>query len=96
MGNDEADLYSFFEALTHPIRLKIITFLYENETLTYTQLLESLKIDTGKLNFHFKKLGDLIEKTNRVLKKIRSIMSSKEIISKKVANRIPIRFFNAA
>ncbi|MCD6515672.1 MAG: RDD family protein [Candidatus Asgardarchaeia archaeon] len=63
MGNDEADLYSFFEALTHPIRLKIITFLYENETLTYTQLLEFLKIDTGKLNFHFKKLGDLIEKT---------------------------------
>ncbi|MGQ4832965.1 MAG: RDD family protein [Candidatus Asgardarchaeia archaeon] len=63
MNSDDSQIYSFFEALTHPLRVKILLLLHENNKMTYSQLLESLGVDTGKLNFHFKKLGALIEKT---------------------------------
>ena len=36
-------------------------------SVTYTYMLEELDIDTGKLNFHLKKLEDLIEKDKKGL-----------------------------
>ena len=63
MRDDESQIYSFFEALTHPLRVKILLLLHENNKMTYSQLLDSLGVDTGKLNFHFKKLNALVEKT---------------------------------
>jgi len=56
------ELYLFFEALVHPLRVRILTLLHENERMTYSELLDRLGIETGKLNFHFKKLVGLIEK----------------------------------
>lgn len=58
-----------FSALNHPIRRRIIEMLARN-SVTYTCMLEELDIDTGKLNFHLKKLGDLIEKDEKGLYKL--------------------------
>ena len=55
-----------FSALNHPIRRKIIEMLAKNN-MQYTQILEKLNIDTGKLNFHLKKLEDLITKDEKGL-----------------------------
>ena len=55
-----------FSALNHPIRRKIIEMLAKNN-MQYTQMLEKLNIDTGKLNFHLKKLEDLITKDEKGL-----------------------------
>ena len=58
-----------FSALNHPIRQRIIEMLARN-SVTYTCMLEELDVDTGKLNFHLKKLGDLIEKDEKGLYKL--------------------------
>lgn len=58
-----------FSALNHPIRRRIIEMLARN-SVTYTCMLEELDIDTGKLNFHLKKLEDLIEKNEKGLYKL--------------------------
>ncbi|HEC95903.1 MAG TPA: hypothetical protein ENI50_02655 [Euryarchaeota archaeon] len=58
-----------FSALNHPIRQRIIEMLARN-SVTYTCMLEELDMDTGKLNFHLKKLGDLIEKNEKGLYKL--------------------------
>jgi len=58
-----------FSALNHPIRRRIIEMLARN-SVTYTYMLEELDIDTGKLNFHLKKLEDLIEKDEKGLYKL--------------------------
>jgi len=58
-----------FSALNHPIRRRIIEMLARN-SVTYTYILEELDINTGKLNFHLKKLEDLIEKDEKGLYKL--------------------------
>lgn len=58
-----------FSALNHPIRRRIIEMLARN-SVTYTCMLEELDIDTGKLNFHLKRLEDLIEKDEKGLYKL--------------------------
>ena len=62
-SNDDTQVYSFFEALIHPIRANILRLLHDHDELSYSEILNFLQIDTGKLNFHFKKLDGLIEKT---------------------------------
>ncbi len=58
MGEDE-----FFEALANPIRREIITLLYDRIELSHKELMDYLGVSSGLLNFHLRKLGDLVEKT---------------------------------
>jgi hypothetical protein len=53
MPKDNADeTYSvIYSALKHPIRRRILRMLNDNE-LTYTQMLKTLDIDTGHLNYY--------------------------------------------
>jgi len=49
-----------FEAISHPIRIKILKILYE-KSLGFSELKRELGIkSSGKLDFHIKKLGKLI------------------------------------
>lgn len=52
-----------FKVLSHPIRVKTVEILYENVELSYTEILNILKIDAGQLNFHLKNMYGLYEKT---------------------------------
>ncbi len=48
-------------ALNHKIRREILRILNEN-SMSYTQLLEHFDISTGKLNYHIKLLSGFIDK----------------------------------
>ncbi len=55
MGSDET-----FEAIAHPLRIKILKLLAERP-MGFSELKRELGIkSSGKLDFHLKKLGDLI------------------------------------
>lgn len=61
MEIDEDTYSSIFSALKHPVRRKILRYLGEN-LATYTEILNSLNVDTGFLNYHLESLGGLITK----------------------------------
>lgn len=57
------DLESLHKILRHPIRRKIVLELHERQESAYVDLMKLLEVEnTGKLNYHLKILGDLIEK----------------------------------
>lgn len=57
------NLESLHKILKHPIRRKIVLELDEKRELAYIDLMNLLEVEnTGKLNYHLKILGDLIEK----------------------------------
>ena len=53
-------------ALNHEIRRKILQLL-EGKSLSYTELLDTFKISTGKLNYHLKLLDGFISKNEEGL-----------------------------
>jgi hypothetical protein len=56
-------LESLHKILKDEKRRKIVTLLNEKGSLTYTELMNTLEIDsTGKLNYHLKILGELLTK----------------------------------
>jgi DNA-binding transcriptional ArsR family regulator len=59
-------------ALNHEIRRKILLLL-EHGPMSYTKLLESFDIATGKLNYHLKLLDGLVEKNSDGLYKLTSL-----------------------
>ena len=57
------DFSSLHKILRDPTRKDILLHLSRNDSLTYMELMDFLKItNTGKFNYHLKILGDLIEK----------------------------------
>ena len=59
----EEDTYDkIFQALKHPIRRRILREL-ESQPATFTELLKSLGIDNGLLNYHLNNLNELITKS---------------------------------
>ena len=59
----EEDTYSLIlTSLKHPLRRKILRILSDGP-LGFSQIAESLSIDSGHLNYHIKSLGDLVTHT---------------------------------
>lgn len=56
-----SDRKPIFNALSHPLRQKVVSMLGE-EPRTYTYLLETLGVESGHLAYHLRHLGDLVEK----------------------------------
>ncbi|MCW4016541.1 MAG: winged helix-turn-helix domain-containing protein [Candidatus Bathyarchaeota archaeon] len=52
-----------FTSLKHPIRRSILRML-ANKPLTYSEILETLNIDSGHLSYHLENLGDLTVHSN--------------------------------
>jgi len=60
----EEETYSvIFSSLKHPIRRRILRMLAK-EPQVFSEILESLSIDSGHLNYHLESLGDLIRRTS--------------------------------
>ena len=56
----EEETYSLiFTSLKHPVRRRILRMLAD-KPLTYSEILETLNIDSGHLSYHLESLGDLI------------------------------------
>ena len=60
----EEETYSLiFTSLKHPIRRSILRMLAD-KPLTYSEILETLNIDSGHLSYHLENLGDLTVHSN--------------------------------
>ena len=59
------DKIDYFEVIGHEIRRRILKLIYERIELSYTEILNTLGISDGLLNFHLRRMGDLIQKTEK-------------------------------
>jgi multisubunit Na+/H+ antiporter MnhC subunit len=60
---EEGETYSLiFSSLKHPIRRRILRMLAQ-EPLAFSEILDSLSIDSGHLSYHLASLGELIRHT---------------------------------
>jgi uncharacterized RDD family membrane protein YckC/DNA-binding transcriptional ArsR family regulator len=63
MTINEDSVSRILSELSHPLRREIIMKLDEKIELSFTDLLNTLDVDTGKLSFHIRKLGGFLEQT---------------------------------
>jgi len=60
---DEDNVTKILSVLSHPIRRCILNLLSEKGECTFTDLLNALQVDTGKLSFHLRTLQVFLEQT---------------------------------
>ena len=63
MSVDQGNVSKILSVLSHPLRREILLDLSENGESSFTDLLNLLKVDTGKLSFHLRALAPFIEQT---------------------------------
>jgi len=63
MAVDQGNVSKILSVLSHPIRREILLNLSDNGESSFTELLNFLKVDTGKLSFHLRSLSPFIEQT---------------------------------
>lgn len=63
MAVDQGNVSKVLSVLSHPLRREILLDLSENGESSFTDLLNLLKVDTGKLSFHLRSLSPFIEQT---------------------------------
>lgn len=63
MVADQDNVSRLLSVLSHPLRREILLRLNENGEQSFTDLMNFLNIDTGKLSFHIRSLAGLIEQT---------------------------------
>jgi len=69
----EEETYSLiFTSLKHPIRRKILRMLTDSE-MTFSQILETLSIDSGHLSYHIENLGELVSRSSGGKYKLSSV-----------------------
>jgi len=61
----ELKTIEFFKVLSHDVRIKIISLIYENIEMSYTEILNTLNLEEGDLNFHLRKMKSFVEPENR-------------------------------
>lgn len=64
MTDDTKLQSSIFEALSHPIRRKILEEIAEKKEVSYTHLVELLNIKAGPLYHHIKKMNKFVDQTD--------------------------------
>ncbi len=63
MAVDQENISKILSILSHPLRREILLNLSEKGESSFTDLLNLLKVDTGKLSFHLRALAAFIEQT---------------------------------
>jgi uncharacterized RDD family membrane protein YckC len=63
MSIEQENVSKVLSVLAHPMRREILLDLSENKESSFTDLLNLLKADTGKLSFHLRALSSFIEQT---------------------------------
>jgi uncharacterized RDD family membrane protein YckC len=63
MSIDEENISRILTVLSHTLRRAILLKLNEDDELSFTDLMNSLDVDTGKLSFHIRSLVGFIEQT---------------------------------
>jgi uncharacterized RDD family membrane protein YckC len=57
------DVSSVLLALSHPLRRQILLALSDKSECSFTDMLNALKVDTGKLSFHLRSLSAFVEQS---------------------------------
>jgi uncharacterized RDD family membrane protein YckC len=63
MTVDQETVSRILSELSHPLRREILLKLDEKAELSFTDLMNALNVDTGKLSFHIRSLGGFLEQT---------------------------------
>jgi uncharacterized RDD family membrane protein YckC len=63
MAVDQDNVSKILSVLSHKIRREILLILSEKGESTFTELLNALNVDTGKLSFHMRSLAPFLEQT---------------------------------
>lgn len=63
MAVDQNGVSKILSVLSHPLRRDVLLILSEKGECSFTDLLNALKVDTGKLSFHLRTLSAFIEQT---------------------------------
>src|SRR5512138_2283597 len=63
MAVNQENVSKVLSVLSHPLRRDILLDLSNNGEQSFTDLLNLLKVDTGKLSFHLRSLAPFIEQT---------------------------------
>jgi uncharacterized RDD family membrane protein YckC len=63
MGVNQEDVSRILLILSHTLRREILLTLSEKGECSFTDLMNALNIDTGKLSFHIRSLGAFLEQT---------------------------------
>jgi len=63
MAVDQENVSRILSVLSHPLRREILQYLSEKEEGSFTDLMNALNIDTGKLSFHIRNLAAFLEQT---------------------------------
>ena len=63
MAVDQEQISKILSILSHPLRREILISLSEKGESSFTDMLNMLKVDTGKLSFHLRSLEVFIEQT---------------------------------
>lgn len=64
MAVDEENVSKIFSALSHPLRRRILLNLNEKDECSFTDFMNTLDVDTGKLSFHIRNLSAFMEQTS--------------------------------
>ena len=60
---DQDNTSKILSILSHPLRREILNYVNEKEECSFTDLLNFLQVDTGKLSFHIRNLSVFLEQT---------------------------------
>ena len=63
MAINQENVSKILSVLSHPLRREILLNLSEKGELSFTDLMNALQVDTGKLSFHIKALSAFLEQT---------------------------------
>jgi uncharacterized RDD family membrane protein YckC len=63
MAVDQENVTKIISVLSHPLRREILLTLSNKDECTFTELLNVVKVDTGKLSFHLRSLSAFMEQT---------------------------------
>jgi uncharacterized RDD family membrane protein YckC len=64
MAVDQENISRILSVLSHRIRREILLILNEKGERSFTELMNALDIDTGKLSFHIRNLNPFLEQTS--------------------------------
>lgn len=73
MSGEQENVSKILSTLSHSLRREILLYLNEKEESSFTDLMNTLKIDTGKLSFHLRSLEPFLERTPAGKYKLRKV-----------------------
>jgi uncharacterized RDD family membrane protein YckC len=60
---DEDNVSRILSVIAHPLRREILNFIKDKNECSFTDMLNALQVDTGKLSFHLRSLTAFVEQT---------------------------------